>query len=109
MARRVSQIEGVLIGGSGGLAVAAAIQVAKRAGPDDIVVVSAEAVVWGDTVVWRDTVVRGDTVVWGSAYAMRTLARQRPGGEASPSRTGPWDPRPSRGGPAPPRRRHAPA
>jgi cystathionine beta-synthase len=38
-ARRVSQIEGILIGGSGGLAVAAAIQVAKRAGPDDIVVV----------------------------------------------------------------------
>jgi cystathionine beta-synthase len=39
MARHVSQTEGVLIGGSGGLAVAAAIQVAKRAGPDDIVVV----------------------------------------------------------------------
>jgi cystathionine beta-synthase len=39
MARRVSQIEGILIGGSGGLAVAAAIQVAKRAGPDDVVVV----------------------------------------------------------------------
>ncbi|MFP5488441.1 MAG: pyridoxal-phosphate dependent enzyme, partial [Acidimicrobiia bacterium] len=39
MARRVSQLEGILIGGSGGLAVAAAIQVAKRAGPDDIVVV----------------------------------------------------------------------
>lgn len=38
-ARRVSQVEGVLIGGSGGMAVAAAIQVAKRAGPDDIVVV----------------------------------------------------------------------
>lgn len=38
-ARRVSEIEGVLIGGSGGMAVAAAIQVAKRAGPDDIVVV----------------------------------------------------------------------
>jgi cystathionine beta-synthase len=38
-ARRVSQVEGILIGGSGGLAVAAAIQVAKRAGPDDIVVV----------------------------------------------------------------------
>jgi cystathionine beta-synthase len=38
-ARRVSQIEGVLIGGSGGLAVAAAIRVAKRAEPDDIVVV----------------------------------------------------------------------
>jgi cystathionine beta-synthase len=38
-ARRVSQAEGILIGGSGGMAVAAAIQVAKRAGPDDIVVV----------------------------------------------------------------------
>lgn len=38
-ARRVSQIEGILIGGSGGLAVAAAIQVAKRAHPDDVVVV----------------------------------------------------------------------
>ncbi|NNE10809.1 MAG: pyridoxal-phosphate dependent enzyme, partial [Ilumatobacter sp.] len=39
MARRVSQIEGILIGGSGGLAVAAAIQVAKRGSPDDLVVV----------------------------------------------------------------------
>jgi cystathionine beta-synthase len=38
-ARRVSQIEGILIGGSGGLAVAAAIQVARRARPEDIVVV----------------------------------------------------------------------
>jgi cystathionine beta-synthase len=38
-ARRVSREEGILIGGSGGLAVAAAIQVAKRAAPDDIVVV----------------------------------------------------------------------
>src|SRR5215207_8891917 len=38
-ARHVSQVEGILIGGSGGMAVAAAIQVAKRAGPDDIVVV----------------------------------------------------------------------
>jgi cystathionine beta-synthase len=38
-ARRVSRTEGVLIGGSGGMAVAAAIKVAKRAGPDDIVVV----------------------------------------------------------------------
>src|SRR6478752_1707686 len=36
-ARRVSQVEGVLIGGSGGMEVAAAIQVAKRAGPDAIV------------------------------------------------------------------------
>ena len=34
-----AQIEGILIGGSGGMAVAAAIQVAKRARPDDIVVV----------------------------------------------------------------------
>jgi cystathionine beta-synthase len=38
-ARRVSEAEGILIGGSGGMAVAAAIRVAKRAGPDDIVVV----------------------------------------------------------------------
>jgi cystathionine beta-synthase len=38
-ARRVSRTEGILIGGSGGLAVAAAIQVAKRSNPDDIVVV----------------------------------------------------------------------
>jgi cystathionine beta-synthase len=39
VARRVSRTEGILIGGSGGLAVAAAIRVAKQAGPDDIVVV----------------------------------------------------------------------
>jgi cystathionine beta-synthase len=39
MARYVSQVEGILIGGSGGMAVAAAIQVAKRADPDDIVVI----------------------------------------------------------------------
>jgi cystathionine beta-synthase len=38
-ARRVSRTEGILIGGSGGLAVAAAIRVAKSAGPTDIVVV----------------------------------------------------------------------
>jgi cystathionine beta-synthase len=38
-ARRVSRDEGILIGGSGGMAVAAALQVAKRAGPDDLVVV----------------------------------------------------------------------
>ena len=38
-ARRVSEVEGILIGGSGGMAVAAAIQVAKRAAPEDIVVV----------------------------------------------------------------------
>jgi cystathionine beta-synthase len=39
MARRVSREEGILIGGSGGLAVAAALQVAQRGAPDDIVVV----------------------------------------------------------------------
>jgi cystathionine beta-synthase len=38
-AREVSREEGILIGGSGGMAVAAAIQVAKRARPEDIVVV----------------------------------------------------------------------
>ena len=38
-ARQVSKEEGILIGGSGGMAVAAAIKVAKRANPDDIVVV----------------------------------------------------------------------
>ncbi len=38
-ARMVSRVEGVLIGGSGGLAVAAAIRVARTAGHDDIVVV----------------------------------------------------------------------
>jgi cystathionine beta-synthase len=35
----VSQREGILIGGSGGMAVAAALKVAKAAGPDDVVVV----------------------------------------------------------------------
>ncbi|MBU3688723.1 MAG: cystathionine beta-synthase [Acidimicrobiales bacterium mtb01] len=39
MARDVSRTEGILIGGSGGLAVAAAIQVARNANPNDIVVV----------------------------------------------------------------------
>ena len=39
IARQVSREEGILIGGSGGLAVAAALEVAKRAAPDDIVVV----------------------------------------------------------------------
>ena len=39
MARRVAREEGILIGGSGGLAVAAALQVAKRSGPDAVVVV----------------------------------------------------------------------
>jgi|CXWL01.1.fsa_nt_gi cystathionine beta-synthase len=38
-ARQVSREEGILIGGSGGMAVAAAIKVAKLAKPDDIVVV----------------------------------------------------------------------
>jgi cystathionine beta-synthase len=38
-ARRVSEAEGILIGGSGGMAVAAAIRVAKQARPEDIVVV----------------------------------------------------------------------
>jgi cystathionine beta-synthase len=38
-ARSVSATEGILIGGSGGMAVAAAIKVARRADPDDIVVV----------------------------------------------------------------------
>jgi cystathionine beta-synthase len=39
MARRVAREEGLLIGGSGGTAVAAALQVAARATPDDLVVV----------------------------------------------------------------------
>ncbi len=38
-ARYVSQREGILVGGSGGMAVAAAIQVARSADPDDVVVV----------------------------------------------------------------------
>lgn len=38
-ARYVSETEGMLIGGSGGMAVAAAIKIAKQADPDDIVVV----------------------------------------------------------------------
>ncbi len=38
-ARYVSEREGILIGGSGGMAVAAAIKVAKAAGPDAVVVV----------------------------------------------------------------------
>lgn len=38
-AREVSREEGILIGGSGGMAVATAIRVAKAAKPDDIVVV----------------------------------------------------------------------
>jgi cystathionine beta-synthase len=38
-ARRVSRTEGILIGGSGGLAVAAAVRVARAADPESIVVV----------------------------------------------------------------------
>ena len=38
-ARRVSQVEGILVGGSGGMAVAAALRVAAQAGPDDLIVV----------------------------------------------------------------------
>ena len=38
-ARRLARDEGILIGGSGGMAVAAALRVARAAGPDDIVVV----------------------------------------------------------------------
>jgi cystathionine beta-synthase len=38
-ARRVSRDEGILIGGSGGTAVAAALRVARRCAPDDLVVV----------------------------------------------------------------------
>src|SRR5690606_36096979 len=39
MARRVTRAEGLLIGGSGGTAVAAALEVARDLGPDDLVVV----------------------------------------------------------------------
>lgn len=38
-ARRVTRAEGILIGGSGGTAVHAALEVATRCGPDDVVVV----------------------------------------------------------------------
>lgn len=38
-ARRISKREGLLIGGSGGLAMAAGILVAKRCGPEDMVIV----------------------------------------------------------------------
>jgi cystathionine beta-synthase len=38
-ARRLARDEGILVGGSGGMAVAAALRVARRAGPDDLVVV----------------------------------------------------------------------
>lgn len=39
MAREVSRVEGILVGGSGGLAVAAAVRAAEGAGPDDVIVV----------------------------------------------------------------------
>ena len=39
MARNVTQQEGILIGGSGGTAVAAAVEVGRRLGPDGLVVV----------------------------------------------------------------------
>jgi cystathionine beta-synthase len=39
MARRVTREEGLLIGGSGGTAVAAALEVGRELGPDDLVVV----------------------------------------------------------------------
>jgi cystathionine beta-synthase len=39
MARRVTAEEGILIGGSGGTAVAAALEVGRELGPDDLVVV----------------------------------------------------------------------
>src|SRR6202023_3855736 len=38
-ARRLAREEGILIGGTGGLALHAAIQAAVRCGPDDVVVV----------------------------------------------------------------------
>lgn len=38
-ARRTAREEGLLVGGSAGLAIAAALRVAKRLGPDDVVVV----------------------------------------------------------------------
>ncbi len=39
LTRRLAREEGLLVGGSGGMAVAAALEVARRAGPDDVVVV----------------------------------------------------------------------
>ncbi|MEU9979045.1 cystathionine beta-synthase [Streptomyces sp. NPDC051014] len=39
MARRLAREEGLLVGGSGGMAVVAAIDVARELGPDDVVVV----------------------------------------------------------------------
>lgn len=38
-ARRVARVEGLLLGGSGGLAMAAALRVAQRCGKDDLIVV----------------------------------------------------------------------
>ena len=39
MTRRLAREEGLLVGGSCGMAVVAALEVARRAGPDDVVVV----------------------------------------------------------------------
>ena len=39
MARRLAREEGILVGGSAGLALHAALQVAQRGGPDDVIVV----------------------------------------------------------------------
>ncbi|MGH7686308.1 MAG: cystathionine beta-synthase [Candidatus Dormibacteria bacterium] len=39
LARRLAREEGILVGGSGGLALHAALQVAERGGPDDVIVV----------------------------------------------------------------------
>src|SRR5678816_3747334 len=39
MTRRLAREEGLLVGGSCGMAVAAALEVARKAGPDDVIVV----------------------------------------------------------------------